>query len=86
MIKYKNKIPERAHPNAPLCKMSCLYDKMHTPSWILHDSVGLNAKVSDMEVPLIVSGRCNQLCNQVTPADAGRIRELLTVSRSVTCR
>ena len=32
---------ERAHPKAPLCKMSCLHDKMHTLSWILHDSAGL---------------------------------------------
>ena len=32
---------ERAHPNAPLCKISCLYDKMHTPSWIMHHSAGL---------------------------------------------
>ena len=28
---------ERAHPNAPLCKISCLYDKIHTLSWILHN-------------------------------------------------
>ena len=33
---------ERAHPNAPLCKISCLYDKMHTPSWIMHHSAGLS--------------------------------------------
>ena len=31
----------RAHPKAPLCKISCLYDEMHTPSWILHHSAGL---------------------------------------------
>ena len=32
---------EKAHPKAHWCKISCLYDKMHTPSWILHDPAGL---------------------------------------------
>ena len=36
LLKY-----ERAHPKAPLCKIACLYDKMHTLSWILHDSAEL---------------------------------------------
>ena len=36
LLKY-----ERAHPNEPLCKMSCLYDKMHTLSRILYESAGL---------------------------------------------
>ena len=34
LLKY-----ERAPPNASLCKISCLYDKMHTPFTILLDYV-----------------------------------------------